>query len=266
MRAEVYALILALTISGCVDTPVEKLDVKMPTLPYWKSGEQGSASLAPFGGTPPYTCRLKERSALPERFHLSEDCVVSGMASELSSGTTKSVLPEFTVIVSDSGEPEMSIEVKLQIVTVDEFPQIIPLGPSHCKVNKPCLVHVADATDGNPPYTFMSDSYATGAPPMGTAVEMKGWLTGKPSKAGKYTFGVCVKDVIGASDCGQATVIVEDEVTTTKQKRTPTTEPRNGGGCEPGHHPSRCPNGQVRCCADNMECCSGTSCRPRVWC
>jgi len=47
-----------------------------------------------------------------------------------------------------------------------------------------------------------------GATPMGTIVDLNGFLTGTPTRNGNWRVGVCVIDIIGASDCGTADVRV----------------------------------------------------------
>ena len=61
---------------------------------------------------------------------------------------------------------------------------------------------------GSPPYHYQSDSFATGAPPLGMIVDLNGNLKGTPSVAGSYAFGVCAVDIAGASSCGTAAVTV----------------------------------------------------------
>ncbi|MFH0949068.1 MAG: hypothetical protein V1802_01120 [Candidatus Aenigmatarchaeota archaeon] len=85
---------------------------------------------------------------------------------------------------------------------------IVPYDFEQCTVDDPCAVQVADAFGGTEPYTFQSDSFATGAPPMGMTIGMDGYLSGTPSLEGNYNFGVCVKDATSTSKCTQTTVIV----------------------------------------------------------
>jgi hypothetical protein len=67
---------------------------------------------------------------------------------------------------------------------------------------------VGTVSGGSPPYHFQSDSFATGAPPLGMIVDLNGKLTGTPSVAGSYTFGVCAVDMAGASSCGATSITV----------------------------------------------------------
>ena len=241
------------------------LGVGVTILPFWKTGEYGSVDLAPYGGTPGYRCTLKERSAPPERFIVSEDCTISGRAPVLSAGTTSDISPPFTVIVSDSGDPGESIEVTLRIVTVSSAPVLTTYTAGKCEVDEACVVRVASAEEGAPPYAFMSDDFSQGTPPMGMIVDMSGYLKGKPKRAGQYFFGVCVKDTVGSKTCRKAAVTIEEkpEPTTTVKTRTTITLP--GPDCSHGHHWSRCQGGGVRCCLNGWDCC-GSNCKPSGWC
>ncbi|PIU61209.1 hypothetical protein COS83_04675 [archaeon CG07_land_8_20_14_0_80_38_8] len=85
---------------------------------------------------------------------------------------------------------------------------IYPVYGGECTVNEACTVEVAEAYGGSEPYTFQSDSYATGAPPMGMIVSMDGTLTGTPTMEGDYEFGVCVTDATSTSECTQTEVTI----------------------------------------------------------
>lgn len=50
---------------------------------------------------------------------------------------------------------------------------------------------------GTPPYHYVSDTFANGAPPLGMIIDLNGNLTGIPTIAGEYTFGVCAVDSVG---------------------------------------------------------------------
>ena len=56
------------------------------------------------------------------------------------------------------------------------------------------------AGGGLPPYHYQLDTGA-GFPPQGIILDTNGVLSGTPSVSGDYTFGVCVTDTAGKSDC-----------------------------------------------------------------
>jgi hypothetical protein len=74
------------------------------------------------------------------------------------------------------------------------------------------LQPAATASGGSPPYHYQLDTLVNGAPPIGMSIDLNGNLTGTPSSSYTapltFTFGVCVVDIGGASDCSQATVTV----------------------------------------------------------
>ncbi|MFH0713592.1 MAG: hypothetical protein V1722_03540 [Candidatus Micrarchaeota archaeon] len=104
---------------------------------------------------------------------------------------------------------------------------ITAISNAQCVVHEPCEVQVARATGGTPPYTFVSDSFATGATPIGTIVNMNGSLTGTPSREGTYSFGICVKDLTSTSKCTQTQVTVNSAT-----QETQNTNSGNIGGTQ----------------------------------
>lgn len=71
------------------------------------------------------------------------------------------------------------------------------------------FVYSGSATGGTPPYHYQSDSFMTGAPPIGMVVDLNGSVKGTPAKDGTYRFGVCAVDVGGASSCASTTLVVD---------------------------------------------------------
>jgi hypothetical protein len=65
------------------------------------------------------------------------------------------------------------------------------------------------AAGGTPPYHYQFDTLANGSPPLGMSVNLiSGELNGKPTVPGRYTFGVCATDLVGASSCSQVTITI----------------------------------------------------------
>lgn len=100
----------------------------------------------------------------------------------------------FTLAVTPSGS-------SIVFVTVNQLPQATVGVPYTNSV-------ISSLSGGSPTYHFQSDSFVTGAPPIGMIVDLNGDLTGTPSVAGTYTFGVCAVDLVGASSCKTTSIVV----------------------------------------------------------
>ena len=183
------------------------LYVSTSILPAWIDGQAGTATIRGSGGTPPYTCELTA-GELPKGFSLSSGCAISGGGTAVLGKSTRWVSAPFTVMMRDASQPPRSVSVDLRITIIAKPPTIAVSGGSCPQAGKACSVTVATAKGGIPPYYFTTGSFASGTPPMGMTVNLKGVLTGTPSRAGRYTFSVCVVDLVGASDCGSTTVTV----------------------------------------------------------
>jgi hypothetical protein len=88
------------------------------------------------------------------------------------------------------------------------FVPLNPLPPATVGAAYSNTVISAPTSGGTSPYHYQSDSFITGAPPIGMIVDLSGNLTGTPSVAGTYTFGVCAVDLVGASSCGTTSIKV----------------------------------------------------------
>jgi hypothetical protein len=128
---------------------------------------------------------------------------------------------KMTLTVPDHQPTTINVTVNPgQITKVDQVLQPIPSNSvvteplaiqtsgGTCTVNQYCDILIASATGGLAPYHFQSDTFANGTPPFGMTIGIYGHLTGTPTQAQPYTFGVCVVDTAGKSSCGTVTVTV----------------------------------------------------------
>ena len=186
-----------------------KLRMTFDSLPAWIDGEPAAFHLTAEGGTPPYQWDITE-GALPNEFTLEGDRI-SGKGI-LAAGTTRSISPPFTLRVRDASDPRQEASQSLAIQIVGAAPEISCHSLPDATEGQPYEELVASAQGENGPFSFMLDSMLGGAPPMGLTIEPigqgagsnEGYISGTPGKGtgGKtYEFGVCVKDIAGASDC-----------------------------------------------------------------
>lgn len=183
-----------------------------PALPNWTSGQSGSVTLGAVGGTPfaaPPAYRWQLLSgAPPNGLVFAPDGTLSGRAPTLGSGQTRLISAPFIVRVTDAAGAHVDLELRVTIVA--EKPQVITYQNQKMTVGVAGAVLVAASERcGTGPCHFAIDSLAYGSPPMGTGVDLNGFLTGTPSQAGTYSFRVCIIDLVGAEDCGLSSVIVE---------------------------------------------------------
>lgn len=183
--------------------------VSPKVLPAWIDGHAATVPISGSGGTLPYTCELAS-GELPNGFSLSKDCTISGNGTLVLGTSTMLITTPFTVRMSDASQPPQSVGFDLRITILAKSPVIAVSSGTCPQAGKACSVTVASATGGTPPYYYKSDSFANGSPPLGMIVNLKGVLTGKPARAGTYTVGVCVVDLVGASDCAATKVTVGD--------------------------------------------------------
>ena len=177
------------------------------------SGQPFQIKVPILGGTPGYGCAIGAGTGLPNGFQLALGgqilngiyyCVITSMpVPPLDAGTSKLETPPFALVFTDHSKKVQRVSLKLQITIVAKGPKIIVQGAT-CVVNQSCTPVIATATGGTPPYHFVSDTFRNGAPPMGVVVGINGSLTGRASRAGLFTFGVCVVDSNGAQDCSPA--------------------------------------------------------------
>lgn len=209
--AIVFALLLLFLVScnkQSGQTQVHTADLQIVTreLPNWQSGGTATYRVEVSGGVPPYGFKIE--GSLPQGFNLGPAGTIGG-GGTLPSGTSKQTFPPFILVVTDSKGTTVKASFAISIIESNTL-QLITQQVT-CSVKKKCDEVIATAANGNPPYSFQSDSFREGAPPMGTIIDINGHLTGTPSKEGEYTVGVCVKDTIGNSKCEKARVTVEKE-------------------------------------------------------
>ncbi len=182
----------------------------------WMDGMMGySASICGSNYlTMPYNCTVKS-GALPTGLSLSSGmcCQVSGTPT-LGPGAPCGSMSQFTVSMTNSAPSPATAEATFNISITAVGPYLIP-HKGHCYKGFKCDTLVASATGGSEPYSFRQASQVQtsikGAPPFGMAVNpLNGHLTGKPTQAGTYSFGVCVVDVCGSQSCDQTSVVVDE--------------------------------------------------------
>ena len=179
------------------------------TLPAFVAGKTATVDLTATGGTPPYTCSMKTGSVLPASFQLTSDCVLSGSPPAFSGGTTTSISPPFTITMADSAGHTQDFIASLTIVSPNPT---FTVAAGSCIEGLPCTASLALSPTGGAgsPYYFVQDSLANGAPPIGMSLGTDGSLTGTPFRAGTYSFGVCVVDSIGGTQCQKTSVVVNE--------------------------------------------------------
>ncbi|MEK6886949.1 MAG: hypothetical protein AABW88_03885 [Nanoarchaeota archaeon] len=199
-------LVIAFLLISCTQQQVKtdgSLQINTKELPNWLSGGTATFKILVTGGTPPYAFSLSGN--LPNGFNLGPDGTIGGGGS-LPAGTSKKTFPPFILVVTDSkgDKAEKSFAVTIIGPSISIHTQL-----ATCIVKQKCDELIATAEKGNPPYSFQSDSFAEGAPPMGMIVDVNGHILGTASKEGDYSVGVCVKDTNGNSKCGHAQVKVQ---------------------------------------------------------
>ncbi|MGD0282470.1 MAG: hypothetical protein ABSB95_08930 [Dissulfurispiraceae bacterium] len=198
-------------------------------LPAWTQGQSGSFIIPLKGGTPPYFCAVTQGSQLPSGMTLSQqggtggNWVLAWTPPLLVSGSTMSITAPFSVTCRDS--KNLSQAIQWTATTVLPPPTTIPIAGA-CVAGQTFTTPVATATGGVPPYYFKSPSFAEGAPPLGTVVDLNGNLTGTcpaVEETTTYFFPVCAVDLIGADPCTTTSVTVTTTTTTTTTITTSTT-------------------------------------------
>ena len=175
---------LTLTIGG---TSVGALTITAAAPP---NGLVGTAyagySFAAQGGVQPYTWSVVAGSgSLPAGLTLSAGGAISGTP------TTEGV-NSFTVQVADAESPTATATQKVSLLVSGGVLVMTAASPVAGQVGVPYPGYTFAAQNGIPPYTW---SVSGTAPlPPGLSFSSSGVLTGTPTMAGSFTFGITVKD------------------------------------------------------------------------
>ncbi len=200
-------LILSLFLVACAQqsatTTNGALEVKTKILPNFESGKRSTFKVTVEGGTPPYQFSIA--GSLPNGVVLGPDGTIGGDIT-LDPGSSAKTYPGFSLVVTDS---KGTVVKQPLAITVVEPSISINTVEAHCIVNVKCDEPIATAEGGEEPYTFQSDTFAEGAPPLGMIVDVNGHILGTSKTTGTWNIGVCAKDLKGNSKCSHATVIVE---------------------------------------------------------
>lgn len=133
--------------------------------------------------------------------------------SAQSAGYSFNILNPITIASSNSTANNFVASTApsgaLNFKTVNPMPQAT-VGAAYSNTT------VASISGGSAPYHFQSDTFANGAPPFGMIVNISGNLTGTPTDAGQYTFGVCATDLTGltTNPCESTSITVVEAPTT----------------------------------------------------
>ena len=123
------------------------------------------------------------------------------------SGYSFNILNPVSITTSDSQGNNFVAKAApagaINFTTVNPLPQAT-VGVAYSNTT------IAGVTGGSPPYHYQSDTFANGAPPFGMIVDLNGSLTGTPTDAGQYAFGVCAVDSSGrvTSPCPTTAITV----------------------------------------------------------
>jgi hypothetical protein len=162
--------------------PPQPLAITTTTLTNATPNANYSATLQATGGEGPFTWTLAS-GALPTGLALSGSGVISG--DPTVSGTA-----DFTVQVTDSETPPVSVKAKLSLTVVTELS--ITTTALAAGAQGTTYLEGMDATGGTPPYTW---SLKSGSLPSGLAMQSSsGVISGSPTAQGTFNFTVAVQD------------------------------------------------------------------------
>lgn len=202
-------------------TVANEMGETVDALPAAESNQYYSADILPSTGEPPFACTLAPGSGLPgEISFMDGSCTLSGMAPELSSGTTKGEYP-FSFYIKDANGfvagpftltltvvplmPEFSIYVWGHSVSIGQpFEADFCDPPSTTPLNCGKSPASTNPYSGVPPYTFSATSL-----PLGLIMRSDGHLSGTVpmgTKPGEQKISVCAADSTGTEACKETTL------------------------------------------------------------
>ncbi|MDZ7639654.1 MAG: Ig domain-containing protein [Bryobacterales bacterium] len=169
-----------------VQTPATALSISTATLPQGRAGQFYLGTVAASGGIPSYEFSLLPGGrGLPAGLELEPDGDVIGVPT--NSGT----------FIVDVRAEDSQLRQAVRAVSVTILPAFPPVLLTSASPLPPGRAGTAysfqfNATGGLPPYTFFFSE--SGNPPPGLTLSFSGLLSGTPTTAGTYQFGVGVAD------------------------------------------------------------------------
>jgi len=138
-------------------------------------------TLSASGGLEPYTWSIPV-GPLPNGLRLDANGALNGLL--LSPGNYR-----FTARVSDAAGASTETTLAINVTGATA----LPAG----RAGTSYTAQVASPTTGRPPFTFAVNPNALGNLPDGLTLATDGRITGTPSHAGEYTFGLLIRDASG---------------------------------------------------------------------
>jgi hypothetical protein len=173
---------------------ISVLGLTTTSLPNGIAGQPYAASLSATGGTPSYSFT---GTGIPAGLSLSQSGGLSGTVK--TAGTYS-----FGVKVSDSGGLSVSGSVSVTFAK----PQALTISSASLPAGTVSTAYSQglSATGGFAPYTW---AVSAGSPPPGLALNSSGILSGIPTAAGAFSFGVMATDNSGAIVTASASVTIQ---------------------------------------------------------
>jgi hypothetical protein len=225
-------------------------------LPAFIDGVIANTPIVARGATGQTTCVLAG-GQLPMGFTLAADCHVHYDGTPTLGSSSMEISGPFSVTMADSSTPAQTVTVELHITVITPPPVIHPHDGVCPLAGQPCDVFVATADGGVGPYSFYAEnadflggqyplgffmktidsrSHIKPAPRLGNLSGDQGWMYDlakapalEATRAGSYTFQVCVVDSVGFEACSGDT----SPTITVPPGPTPTPAPTPGSTKRP---------------------------------